>query len=249
MTPPKIAPTQTGEPGSPLLHLAVIMDGNGRWAQAHGLPRTAGHQQGAEAVRRAVKGAIKHGIKYLTLYGFSSENWSRPPQEVRDLMGLLRIYLRREIKALDEEGVRFKVIGERQRLDPDIVKLINEAEAQTADNTRLVLTIALSYGSRAEITSAVRRIAEAAADGRLRPDEISEALVSEHLYTAGLPDPDLLIRTSGEQRVSNFLLWQMAYTEFLFLDIHWPDFSETTMAEAIDVFQSRDRRYGAATSS
>ena len=249
MTPPKIAPTQTGEPVSPLLHLAVIMDGNGRWAQAHGLPRTAGHQQGAEAVRRAVKGAIKHGIKHLTLYGFSSENWSRPPQEVRDLMGLLRIYLRREIKALDEEGVRFKVIGERQRLDPDIVKLINEAEAQTADNTRLVLTIALSYGSRAEITSVVRRIAEEAADGRLRPDEISEALVSEHLYTAGLPDPDLLIRTSGEQRVSNFLLWQMAYTEFLFLDIHWPDFSETTMAEAIDVFQSRDRRYGAATSS
>jgi len=249
MTPPKIAPTQTGEPVSPLLHLAVIMDGNGRWAQSHGLPRTAGHQQGAEAVRRAVKGAIKHGIKYLTLYGFSSENWSRPPQEVRDLMGLLRIYLRREIKALDEEGVRFKVIGERQRLDPDIVKLINEAEAQTADNTRLVLTIALSYGSRAEITSAVRRIAEEAADGRLRPDEISEALVSDHLYTAGLPDPDLLIRTSGEQRVSNFLLWQMAYTEFLFLDIHWPDFSEVTMSEAIDAFQSRDRRYGAATSS
>jgi undecaprenyl diphosphate synthase len=225
MTPPKIAHTQTGEPVSPLTHLAIIMDGNGRWAQAHGLPRTAGHQQGAEAVRRTVKGAINHGVKYLTLYGFSSENWSRPPQEVRDLMGLLRIYLRREIKALDDEGVRFKVIGERQRLDPDIVKLINEAEAQTAENTRLVLTIALSYGSRAEITSAIRRIAEETADGRLRPDEISEALVADHLYTAGLPDPDLLIRTSGEQRISNFLLWQMAYTEFLFLDIHWPDFS------------------------
>lgn len=249
MTPPKIAQTQTGEPVSPLSHLAIIMDGNGRWAQAHGLPRTAGHQQGAEAVRRTVKSAINHGVKYLTLYGFSSENWSRPPQEVRDLMGLLRIYLRREIKALDDEGVRFKVIGERQRLDPDIVKLINEAEAQTAENTRLVLTIALSYGSRAEITSAIRRIAEETADGRLRPDEISEALVADHLYTAGLPDPDLLIRTSGEQRISNFLLWQIAYTEFLFLDIHWPDFSETNMAEAIDVFQSRDRRYGAATSS
>jgi undecaprenyl diphosphate synthase len=249
MTPPKTALVQSGQPASPLTHLAIIMDGNGRWAQGRGLPRTAGHQQGAEAVRRSVKGAIKHGIRYLTLYGFSSENWSRPAQEVRDLMGLLRIYLRREIKALDEEGVRFKVIGDRQRLAPDIVSLINEAEQKTAANERLVLTIALSYGSRAEITSAVRRIAEDAADGRLRPDEISESIIDDYLYTAELPDPDLLIRTSGEQRISNFLLWQMAYTEFLFLDIHWPDFSETVLAEAVESFLARDRRYGATTSA
>lgn len=231
------------------MHLAIIMDGNGRWAKARGLPRTAGHQQGAEAVRRTVKAAAREGIKYLTLYGFSSENWKRPPQEIRDLMGLLRIYLRREIKALDEEGVRFKVIGDRQRLDADIVSLINEAERTTANNDRLVLTIALSYGSRAEITSAVRRIAEDAAEGRLRPDEVIESTVGDYLYTAGLPDPDLLIRTSGEQRISNFLLWQSAYTEFLFLDIHWPDFSDKDLTEAVESFQSRERRYGAATAS
>ncbi|MEK9753058.1 MAG: isoprenyl transferase [Rhodospirillaceae bacterium] len=225
------------------------MDGNGRWAQARGLPRTAGHHQGAEAVRCTVKAAAKHGIKYLTLYGFSSENWKRPKQEVRDLMGLLRVYLRREIKALDEEGVRFKVIGDRQMLDTDIVSLIAEAERTTAKNDRLVLTIALSYGSRAEIARAMRRIAEDAAEGRLRPDEVDEAVVENYLYTAGMPDPDLLIRTSGEKRISNFLLWQLAYTEFLFVDNHWPDFSETDLVEAMKSFQARDRRYGATTAS
>ncbi len=247
MTPPKTASVQAGQTDSPLMHLAIIMDGNGRWAQARGLPRTAGHQQGAEAVRRAVKGAIKQDIRYLTLYGFSSENWSRPEQEIRDLMGLLRIYLRREIKALDKEGVRFKVIGDRQRLAPDIVDLIDEAEQQTASNERLVLTIALSYGSRAEMVGAVRKIAEETASGHLRPDEITETVIDRYLYTAELPDPDLLIRTSGEQRISNFLLWQMAYTEFLFIDIHWPEFSESVMADAVENFLARDRRYGATT--
>lgn len=249
MVPPKVARAQHGQPASTLTHLAIIMDGNGRWAQARGLPRTAGHQQGAEAVRRTVKAAAKHGIKYLTLFGFSSENWKRPKQEVRDLMGLLRVYLRREIKALGEEGVRFKVIGDRQMLDTDIVSLIAEAERDTAKNDRLMLTIALSYGGRAEIARAVRRIAEDASEGRLRPDEVDEAVVESYLYTAGMPDPDLLIRTSGEQRISNFLLWQMAYTEFLFIDNHWPDFSEADLLDAMKSFQARGRRYGATTSS
>jgi undecaprenyl diphosphate synthase len=249
MVPPELTRAQFGQSASPLVHLAIIMDGNGRWAQARGLPRTAGHHQGAEAVRRTVKAAAQHGIKYLTLYGFSSENWKRPKQEVRDLMGLLRVYLRREIKALDEEGVRFKVIGDRQMLDTDIVSLIAEAERTTAKNDRLVLTIALSYGSRAEIARAMRRIAEDAAEGRLRPDEVDEAVVENYLYTAGMPDPDLLIRTSGEKRISNFLLWQLAYTEFLFVDNHWPDFSETDLVEAMKSFQARDRRYGATTAS
>ncbi len=249
MAPPEVARAQHGQSSSSLVHLAIIMDGNGRWAQARGLPRTAGHQQGAEAVRRTVKAAAKHGIKFLTLYGFSSENWKRPKREVRDLMGLLRVYLRREIRALDEEGVRFKVIGNRQMLDSDIVSLIAEAERTTAHNDRLVLTIALSYGSRAEIAGAVRRIAEDAAEGRLRPDEVNEDLIEGYLYTAGIPDPDLLIRTSGEQRVSNFLLWQLAYTEFLFVENHWPDFSETDLIEAMQSFQVRDRRYGATTAN
>ena len=248
MVPPDAAVAKHGETApSSLQHLAIIMDGNGRWANARGLPRTAGHQRGAEAVRRTVKAAAKHGIKYLTLYGFSSENWKRPKQEVRELMGLLRVYLRREIKALGEEGVRFKVIGDRQMLDSDIVTLIADAERMTAGNDRLVLTIALSYGSRAEITRAVRRIAEDAAEGRIRPDEVDEGLIDGYLYTADIPDPDLLIRTSGEQRISNFLLWQLAYTEFLFLESHWPDFSETDLVEAIKSFQARDRRYGATT--
>ncbi len=249
MAPPEVARAQHGQSSSSLVHLAIIMDGNGRWAQARGLPRTAGHQQGAEAVRRTVKAAAKHGIKFLTLYGFSSENWKRPKREVRDLMGLLRVYLRREIRALDEEGVRFKVIGNRQMLDSDIVSLIAEAERTTAHNDRLVLTIALSYGSRAEIAGAVRRIAEDAAEGRLMPDEVNEDLIEGYLYTAGIPDPDLLIRTSGEQRVSNFLLWQLAYTEFLFVENHWPDFSETDLIEAMQSFQVRDRRYGATTAN
>jgi len=225
-------------------HVAIIMDGNGRWAKSRGLPRTAGHQRGAAAVRRSVEYAIKSGISYLTLFGFSSENWKRPATEVKDLMGLLRLYLRKEIDALDKEGVRFQVIGERSRLAPDIVELIESSERQTAGNSKLVLTIALSYGGRAEIVEATRRIAVEATTGAIDPAMIDEDLFDRRLFTTGIPDPDLLIRTSGEQRISNFLLWQLAYTELVFIDTLWPDFAEPDFYRAIEDFRNRERRYG-----
>lgn len=237
-------PSSAG-PAAPV-HVAIIMDGNGRWATARGLPRTLGHQRGAEAVRRSVKGAAELGIRYLTLYGFSSENWKRPAAEIDDLMGLLRLYLRSEIAELDRNGVRLRVIGDRERLGSDIVRLIEDAEARTRGNTRLNLTVALSYGGRAEITQAARRIAAAVQRGELRPEDIDEALFARFLLTDGIPDPDLLIRTSGEQRISNFLLWQSAYTELLFLDRLWPDFSKDDLEDAIREFHRRDRRYGAS---
>ena len=227
-------------------HIAIIMDGNGRWAQAKGLTRTAGHKRGAEAVHRAVEGAVEEGIRYLTLFGFSSENWKRPAQEVRDLMGLLRFYLKSEIKKLNNEGIRLRIIGDRHRLEPDIVTLITEAEERTADNLRLDLTIALSYGSRAEIVLASQKIAEQVAAGNITPGDVSEDLISSHLYTRDIPDPDLLIRTSGEHRISNFLLWQMAYTELVFIDKRWPDFNKEDFRIAISEFQSRERRFGAS---
>ncbi len=230
----------------PPAHVAIIMDGNGRWATSRGLPRTAGHRRGAEAVRRAVRGAAKLGVSYLTLYGFSSENWKRPAAEVDDLMGLLRLYLRAEIAALHKNGVRVKVIGDRSRLADDIVALIEKAETLTAGNTKLTVTAALSYGGRDEILEATKAIAAAAAAGEIEPRDIDEALFSRHLYTRDLPDPDLLIRTSGEQRISNFLLWQSAYTELVFLDTLWPDFSESDLERAIEIYRRRERRYGAA---
>ncbi|MGH7186320.1 MAG: isoprenyl transferase, partial [Pseudomonadota bacterium] len=222
------------------------MDGNGRWAKSRGLPRTVGHQRGAEAVRRAVNGAVELGVAYLTLYGFSSENWKRPSTEVDDLMALLRFYLRSEINEMDRNGVRIRVIGERQRLAADIVRQIEDAEQRTRANARLNLTVALSYGGRGEIAQAARRIAMAVAAGELRPDDIDEACVARHLLTVDLPDPDLVIRTSGEKRISNFLLWQSAYSELVFLDRLWPDFTRDDLADAIQEFQRRDRRYGAA---
>ena len=235
----------TGDSGAvPPQHIAIIMDGNGRWAQAKGLTRTAGHKRGAEAVHRAVEGAVEEGIRYLTLFGFSSENWKRPAQEVRDLMGLLRFYLKSEIKKLSNEGIRLRIIGDRYRLEPDIVTLITEAEERTADNLRLDLTIALSYGSRAEIVLASQKIAEQVAAGKITPGDVSEELISSHLYTRDIPDPDLLIRTSGEHRISNFLLWQLAYTEFVFIDKRWPDFNKEDFRIAISEFQSRERRFG-----
>ena len=237
----------TGDSGAlPPQHIAIIMDGNGRWAQAKGLTRTAGHKRGAEAVHRAVEGAVEEGIRYLTLFGFSSENWKRPAQEVRDLMGLLRFYLKSEIKKLNNEGIRLRIIGDRYRLEPDIVTLITEAEERTADNLRLDLTIALSYGSRAEIVLASQKIAEQVAAGKITPGDVSEELISSHLYTRDIPDPDLLIRTSGEHRISNFLLWQLAYTEFVFIDKRWPDFNKEDFRIAISEFQSRERRFGAS---
>ncbi len=236
-----------GDHAAPI-HVAIIMDGNGRWAKARGLPRIAGHKAGAEAVRRVIKSAVACGVKYLTLYGFSSENWKRPEQEVSDLMGLLRLYLRSEIAELNANGVRLRIIGDRERLAPDIIRLIDEAETTTADNRVLTLNMALSYGGRSEITDAARRLAARVAAGDLNPDAIDEALLESELYTVNTPDPDLLIRTSGEQRISNFLLWQCAYTEFVFVDTLWPAFSKEDFAAAIDEFRGRERRYGGSKS-
>ncbi|PIW25970.1 MAG: di-trans,poly-cis-decaprenylcistransferase [Rhodospirillales bacterium CG15_BIG_FIL_POST_REV_8_21_14_020_66_15] len=237
-------PLQYSDAPADPLHVAVIMDGNGRWAQARGLPRTAGHKAGAEAVRRTVKAAASLGVPYLTLFGFSSENWKRPQGEVGDLMGLLRLYLRKEVGDLDREGVRLRIIGDRTRFDEDIQRLIDDAEGRTSGNTRLNLTIALSYGGRQEILNAARSLAEQVRLGGIDPDDIDEARFQDSLYTAGLPDPDLLIRTSGEQRVSNFLLWQVAYAEFVFTDVLWPDFGHQQLAEALDDFRGRERRFG-----
>jgi undecaprenyl diphosphate synthase len=230
-------------------HIAIIMDGNGRWAQARGLPRIAGHRRGAEAVRRTLTAAGELGIPYLTLFGFSSENWKRPIAEVDDLMGLLRHYLRGEIAELHRNGVRLRVIGERGRLSADIVTLITNAEALTRDNAGVNLTIALSYGGRAEIIAAMRALAAKAAAGALRPEQIDEATVADHLFTADIPDPDLLIRTSGEQRISNFLLWQCAYAELVFTKTLWPDFGRADLEAAIADYGCRDRRYGASIGS
>ena len=230
-------------------HIAIIMDGNGRWAQARGLPRIAGHRSGAEAARRAVTAAAELGVPYLTLFGFSSENWKRSSEEIQDLMGLLRHYLRAEVAELHRKGARLKVIGDLGRLAPDILSLIEHAEEVTRDNTRITVTMALSYGGRAEIVAAVRAIAEKAASGSLAAELVDEECLSRHLFTAELPDPDLLIRTSGEQRISNFLLWQCAYSELVFLKTLWPDFSKRDLELAIDEFCGRERRYGASVAS
>ncbi len=227
-------------------HVAIIMDGNGRWAESRGLPRAMGHKSGAEAVRRTVEAAGEYGVSYLTLFGFSSENWNRPKQEIGDLMGLLRLYLRSEIAELHGKNVRLLMIGDRRRFEPDIIGLIEEAERTTAANTGLTLVLALSYGGRQEIEAAVQAIAQDAADKRLDPADIDESMFRRYLLTAEIPDPDLLIRTSGEQRISNFLLWQVAYTEFVFLETLWPDFSKEDLRRAICEFNRRERRYGAA---
>ena len=230
-------------------HIAIIMDGNGRWAQARGLPRVAGHRRGAEAVRRTVKAAAELGIPYLTLFGFSSENWRRPAGEVQDLMGLLRHFLRGEIAELHKNGVRLRIIGELGRLAPDIVAMIDNAIALTRDNSGLNLTVALSYGGRAELVAAAREIAAKTARGEIAAEHIDEALIGGHLFTADLPDPDLLIRTSGEQRISNFLLWQCAYAELVFTKTLWPDFGRGDLEQAIADYGGRERRYGASIGS
>jgi len=230
-------------------HIAIIMDGNGRWAKARGLPRIAGHRRGAEAVRRTLVAASELGVPYLTLFGFSSENWKRPLNEVDDLMGLLRHYLRGEIAELHRNGVRLRVIGEIGRLAADLVTLIANAEALTRDNLGTNLTIALSYGGRAEIVAATRAIAVKVAAGSLVVEAIDEDLIAGHLLTSELPDPDLLIRTSGEQRISNFLLWQCAYAELVFTKTLWPDFGRGDLEEAIADYCGRERRYGASVGS
>ena len=233
----------------PPRHVAIIMDGNGRWAQARGLPRIAGHRRGADAVRRTVTAAGELGIEYLTLYGFSSENWRRPAAEVRELMRLLEYYLRAEVAELHERGVRLRVIGQRERLPREALRLIEHAERLTAGNTGLHLTVALSYGGRDEIAAAARRLAERARCGEITAEEIDEDSFGRHLYTVDLPDPDLLIRTSGEKRISNFLLWQCAYAELLFVDTLWPDFSRLDLENAIREFHGRERRFGATVGS
>jgi undecaprenyl diphosphate synthase len=230
-------------------HIAIIMDGNGRWAKARGLPRIAGHRSGAEAARRAVTAAAELGVPYLTLFGFSSENWKRSSGEVKDLMSLLRHYLRAEVSELHRNGARLKVIGDLGRLAPDILRLIKHTEAVTHENSRITVTMALSYGGRAEIVAAVRKIAQKAASGNLAAELVDEECVSRHLFTAELPDPDLLIRTSGEQRISNFLLWQCAYSELVFTKTLWPDFAKRDLEQAIDEFCGRERRYGASVGS
>jgi undecaprenyl diphosphate synthase len=224
-------------------HIAIIMDGNGRWASARGLPHIAGHRAGIEAVRRTLQAAVDAGVPYLTLYGFSSENWRRPQKEVLDLMGLLRLYLQSELAQLHKEGVRLSIIGEREKFETDIVRLIEEGENLTANNTRIHLTIALSYGGRQELVRAMNRLGDKLKSGAIQA--IDEAAVQSELYTAAMPDPDLIIRTSGEKRLSNFLLWQSAYAEFVFTDTLWPDFNTEDLSRAIDEFNRRERRYGA----
>ncbi len=225
-------------------HVAIIMDGNGRWAKARGLPRVAGHRRGADAVRRVVRGAAELGIPVLTLFAFSTENWARPADEVSDLMGLLRHYLRNELEELRKNGVRLKVIGNREGLAPDIVSDIADAERRTLGNSRIDVNICINYGSRDEILRATRSLARQVAAGELAIDRIDANLFERELLTAGVPDPDLLIRTSGEQRISNFLLWQCAYSELVFVDTLWPDFGKGDLERAIAEFRRRERRYG-----
>jgi len=225
-------------------HVAIIMDGNGRWAQARRLPRSAGHREGVEAVRRTVRAAIEIGVQYLTIFSFSSENWARPASEIDDLMGLMKRFVRRDLTELHENNVRVRVIGEREGVDSELLGLIDEAVALTSANTRLDLVIAFNYGSRAEIARAARRLAERTVAGEIKPEDITPQVLSSALDTQGLPDPDLLIRTSGELRLSNFLLWQSAYTEFVFLEACWPDFGGELLQQAIDEYRRRDRRFG-----
>jgi undecaprenyl diphosphate synthase len=225
-------------------HVAIIMDGNGRWAKARGLPRVAGHRRGADAVRRVVRGAGELGIPVLTLFAFSTENWTRPADEVADLMGLLRHYLRSELDELLKNGAKLRVIGDRAGLPDDIVRDISDAEKMTRANSRIDVNICINYGARAEILQATRSLARQVAAGELSPDRIDEDRFERELLTAGVPDPDLLIRTSGEQRISNFLLWQCAYAELVFVDTLWPDFSKEHLEQAIAEFRRRERRYG-----
>ncbi len=225
-------------------HVGIIMDGNGRWAASRSLPRFEGHRRGVEAVRRTVRAAADLGISYLTLYSFSSENWSRPPQEVADLMGLLKRFIRNDLAELHQSNVRVRVIGSREGLSADLNGLLNEAEELTHANTGLTLVIAFNYGARQEIADAARQLAARALRGEIDVKDIDTEAISASLYTAGIPDPDLVIRTSGEQRLSNFLMWQCAYAEFVFLPVHWPDFDRAALDAALEQYGARERRFG-----
>jgi undecaprenyl diphosphate synthase len=225
-------------------HDAIIKDGNGRWAQKRSLPRVAGHKAGAEALRRVMQAAADRGVEVLTIYAFSSENWRRSAEEISDLTGLMRFYLERELTTLHKEGVRLRLIGDYKAFGPDLVAQLERAVEHTAQNRRLTLVVALNYGSRAELTAAARAIAQKVADGEIAPSSIDEAMISSELQTRDLPELDLLIRTSGEVRLSNFLLWQAAYAELMFVDAMWPDFDEPAFTAAIDRYAARERRFG-----
>ncbi len=225
-------------------HVAIIMDGNGRWAKARGLPRSAGHRAGAEAARKALRAAGEAGVECLTLYAFSSENWRRPKTEIADLTALLKFYVKRELNDLHKQGIKLVILGDHTAFESDVARMVDDAVARTAGNQRMTLAIALNYGARAELVSATRRLAQQVAAGQLRPDEIDEARIDGALDTHGLPPLDLLLRTSGEQRLSNFLLWQAAYAELLFVDTLWPDFDEGVMQAALAEYARRERRYG-----
>jgi undecaprenyl diphosphate synthase len=225
-------------------HVAIIMDGNGRWAEARGLPRREGHRRGVEALRRTVRAAGEIGIGTLTIFSFSSENWSRPQAEIRDLMGLLRLFIRNDLADLNRNNVRVTVIGERDDLATDIRSLVEEAEDMTKANTGLNVVVAFNYGSRQEIARAAQLLAVEVREGRLDPKEVTAERLGERLHTAAMPDPDLIIRTSGEQRLSNFLLWQGAYSELVFVPLYWPDFDRAALEAAIDEYHRRERRFG-----
>ena len=252
--PEAVASTKAPDPAAPdsgfepPRHVAIIMDGNGRWAEERGLPRSEGHRRGVEALRRAVRAVGEMGIKILTIYSFSSENWSRPVTEIRDLMGLLRRFIRNDLAELHKNNVRVRVIGERIDLDPDIKRLLEEAEELTRHNDSMLLVVAFNYGGRQEIARAARRVAEQVAAGTLRPADITAEVIGQHLDAPDLPDPDLMIRTSGEQRLSNFLLWQSAYSELVFVPTFWPDFDRSTLENAIAEYRRRDRRFGGLNS-
>ncbi len=243
---PDLKPFASGPAGPPPpQHVAVIMDGNGRWAAARGLPRAAGHRAGAQAVRRTIEAAMEAGVGWLTLYAFSSENWRRPADEVLELTGLLRHYIRQELAELSRQGVRVRILGDRARFEPETRAELDRAERATLGNTRMNLNMALSYGARDEIAAAARAAAQAVADGTLDPAALTAERFERFLSTAGMPDPDLMIRTSGERRLSNFLLWQSAYAELIFLDVLWPDFGQAEFNGALAEFARRERRFGA----
>ncbi|MFZ5737841.1 undecaprenyl pyrophosphate synthetase [Rhodopseudomonas thermotolerans] len=232
------------EPPSAPAHVAIIMDGNGRWAAARGLPRAEGHRRGVEALRRVVRASSELGIQYLTIFSFSSENWSRPATEIGDLFGLLRRFIRNDLASLHRDGVRIRVIGERNRLDRDLCAMLDEAQELTRNNTKLNLVVAFNYGSRQEIANAAQRLAREVAEGKRDPATIDIETLGRYLDAPDIPDPDLIIRTSGEQRLSNFLMWQAAYSELVFVPIHWPDFDKAALEGAIAEYSRRERRFG-----
>ncbi|MBD8891063.1 isoprenyl transferase [Labrenzia suaedae] len=236
-------PSRQGQGGVPR-HVALIMDGNGRWAKERGLPRSEGHRQGLDTLRRIIRHGVRIGLDYITIYSFSSENWSRPAGEVSFLMSLLRRFVQRDLSEIHQANVRIRVIGDRQGLEGGIRALLDEAEGLTRDNTGMTLVVAFNYGSRDEVARAVRTLAQDVAEGRLKVEEITPEAIGARLDTSGIPDPDLIIRTSGEQRLSNFLMWQAAYSEFYFCDTYWPDFDEAAFDRAIADFSGRERRFG-----